>query len=129
MKEIILCYYLVSPFMVLLTAHGCLSLGVFVTVRLTKTRAVSSLKFKVLSTLCNRKFEKQVHFSSTVLKYLHFFYNKCYFSSYSSTVKHFNIITDLVMVTSCRQNITFLHSFSTACSKKLQKLHKNVAMN
>ena len=49
------CAYLVSPFMVSLTEQGWLSLGVSVTLRLVKTKAVSSLKFKDLSTLCQRK--------------------------------------------------------------------------
>ena len=49
------CAYLVSPFMVSLTEQGWLSLGVSVTLRLVKTKAVSSLKFKDLSTLCQGK--------------------------------------------------------------------------
>ena len=49
------CAYLVSPFMVSLTEQGWLSLGVSVTLRLVKTKAVSSLKFKDLNTLCQGK--------------------------------------------------------------------------
>ena len=41
--------------MVSLTEQGWLSLGVSVTLRLVKTKAVSSLKFKDLSTLCQGK--------------------------------------------------------------------------
>ena len=41
--------------MVSLTKQGWLSLGVSVTLRLVKTKAVSSLKFKDLSTLCQGK--------------------------------------------------------------------------
>lgn len=44
--------YLASPFIALFTEHGWFSFGVAVTTRLTKTNAVSSLKLKVLSTLC-----------------------------------------------------------------------------
>lgn len=52
-------YLLVSPFMVLFTEHGWLSFGVSVTTLLIKTKAVSSLKFKVFSMLCRRNIHKK----------------------------------------------------------------------
>ena len=49
--------------MVSLTEQGWLSLGVSVTLRLVKTKAVSSLKFKDLSTLCQGKIHYYVYVS------------------------------------------------------------------